>query len=137
MKTSSLGAIRELLGLLKPYRPTVIVSVLLGMAGGLAVTALLATVNQRLHAVSGMHQGLIMAFAGLCVLALASSMAADCGTNFVSQRVIARLRRAIADAIPLFQRSLFHTVSKASVTLPWHPPMGGHAPRPIRNYQNH
>ncbi|WP_431194252.1 hypothetical protein, partial [Pseudomonas taiwanensis] len=43
MKTSSPGAIRELLGLLKPYRPAVIVSVLLGMLGGLAVTALLAT----------------------------------------------------------------------------------------------
>ncbi|MDD1961407.1 cyclic peptide export ABC transporter, partial [Pseudomonas sp. 39004] len=93
MKTSSPGAIRELLGLLKPYRPAVIVSVLLGMVGGLAVTALLATVNQGLHAADGMSQGVILAFAGLCVLALVSSVAADSGTNYVGQKVIARLRK--------------------------------------------
>jgi len=93
MKTSSPGAIRELLGLLKPYRPAVIVSVLLGMLGGLAVTALLATVNQGLHADGGMSQGVILAFAGLCVLALVSSVAADSGTNYVGQKVIARLRK--------------------------------------------
>ena len=52
-----------------------------GMVGGLAVTALLATVNQGLHAADGMSQGVILAFAGLCVLALVSSVAADSGTR--------------------------------------------------------
>ncbi|NIF29263.1 cyclic peptide export ABC transporter [Pantoea sp. Tr-811] len=93
MKTSSPGAIRELLGLLKPYRPIVIVSVLLGVVGGLAVTALLATVNQGLHNSDGMGRGLVLAFAGLCLLALVSSVAADTGTNYVGQKVIARLRK--------------------------------------------
>jgi len=57
------------------------------------VTALLATVNQGLHADGGMSQGVILAFAGLCVLALVSSVAADSGTNYVGQKVIARLRK--------------------------------------------
>lgn len=93
MKTSSPGAIRELLSLLKPYRPVVIVSVLLGIIGGLAVTALLATVNQGLHASDGMGRGVILAFAGLCIVALISSIAADSGTNYVGQKVIAKLRK--------------------------------------------
>ena len=106
MKTSSPGAIRELLGLLKPYRPAVIVSVLLGMVGGLAVTALLATVNQGLHAADGMSQGVILAFAGLCVLALVSSVAADSGTNYVGQKVIARLRKDLGAKVLTDRKSV-------------------------------
>ncbi|CAM3778616.1 ATP-binding protein SyrD [Pseudomonas reidholzensis] len=112
MKTSSPGAIRELLSLLKPYRPLVIVSVLLGIVGGLSVTALLATVNQGLHAPDGMGRGVILAFAGLCVLALVSSVAADSGTNFVGQKVIARLRKDLGAkvlAAPIEQIERYRT----------------------------
>ncbi|AZE72563.1 PvdE, pyoverdine ABC export system, fused ATPase-permease component [Pseudomonas synxantha] len=87
------SALRELLSLLKPYRYTVILSILFGILGGLSVTALLATVNQGLHSESGLTTAVVLAFAGLCVLALLSSIAADIGSNFVGQKVIARLRK--------------------------------------------
>ncbi|MFB3304634.1 cyclic peptide export ABC transporter [Pseudomonas sp. AMR01] len=87
------SALRELLSLLKPYRYTVILSILFGILGGLSVTALLATVNRGLHSDSGLSTAVVLAFAGLCVLALLSSIAADIGSNFVGQKVIARLRK--------------------------------------------
>ena len=87
------SALRELLSLLKPYRYTVILSILFGILAGLGVTALLATVNQGLHSESGLTASVVLAFAGLCVLALLSSIAADIGSNFVGQKVIAKLRK--------------------------------------------
>ena len=87
------SALSELLSLLKPYRYTVILSILFGILGGVSVTALLATVNQGLHSESGLTTAVVLAFAGLCLLALLSSIAADIGSNFVGQKVIARLRK--------------------------------------------
>lgn len=46
MTTKSRGAISEVLGLLKPYRVVVALSILLGMLGGVSVTALLATITK-------------------------------------------------------------------------------------------
>ncbi|MFB4394224.1 MULTISPECIES: cyclic peptide export ABC transporter [unclassified Pseudomonas] len=93
MTAASRSATRELLSLLKPYRLLVASSIVLGILGGLAVTALLATVNQGLHKGDGLGQGVVLAFVSLCVLALVSSIAADLGTNYVGQHVIARLRK--------------------------------------------
>jgi putative ATP-binding cassette transporter len=93
MSAAPRSALRELLSLLKPYRSIVIASVLLGIVGGLSVTALLATVNQGLHSEGGMSQGVVIAFACLCLLALLSSIAADIGTNYVGQNIIATLRK--------------------------------------------
>ncbi|KAF1033212.1 MAG: ABC transporter ATP-binding/permease protein YojI [Pseudomonas sp.] len=87
------SALRELLSLLKPYRYTVMVSIVFGIFGGLSVTALLATVNQGLHNESGLTTGVVLAFVGLCGLALLSSIAADIGSNYVGQKVIATLRK--------------------------------------------
>ena len=95
MTAASPSATRELLSLLKPYRLVVISSIVLGILGGLAVTALLATVNQGLHDADGMSKGIVLAFIGLCVVALVSSIAADIGTNYVGQHVIARLRKEL------------------------------------------
>jgi len=95
MTAASPSATRELLSLLKPYRLVVISSIVLGILGGLAVTALLATVNQGLHNADGMSKGIVLAFIGLCVVALVSSIAADIGTNYVGQHVIARLRKEL------------------------------------------
>ena len=50
MSQPSRGAIHELFTLLKPFRLVVIVSILLGMVGGLSVTVLLATINSALTA---------------------------------------------------------------------------------------
>ncbi|MBM3108006.1 cyclic peptide export ABC transporter [Pseudomonas sp. V1] len=95
MTAASRSATRELLSLLKPYRLLVIFSIVLGIIGGLAVTALLATVNQGLHSEDGMSKGIVLAFVGLCVVALLSSIAADIGTNYVGQHVIAKLRKEL------------------------------------------
>ncbi|MEX5591067.1 cyclic peptide transporter, partial [Pseudomonas urmiensis] len=75
------GAFKGLLALLRPFRTIVTVSVALGMAGGLAITLLLATINTALHSSTGMTQGVILTFAALCLLALISSIVSDIGTN--------------------------------------------------------
>jgi putative ATP-binding cassette transporter len=87
------SAIRELLTLLKPFWPLATLCVVLGVLGGLSITALLATINNGLHAQNGMSTGVVIAFAGFCVVALASSIAADIGTNYIGQHIIARLRK--------------------------------------------
>ena len=87
------SAVRELLSLLKPYRWIVATSILLGIVGGLSITALLATVNRGLHNADGLGTGVIMAFAGLCLVALLCGIGADIGSNLVGQKVIARLRK--------------------------------------------
>ncbi|AIR88246.1 cyclic peptide export ABC transporter [Pseudomonas cremoricolorata] len=93
MTAASRSATRELLSLLRPYRLLVISSIVLGIIGGLAVTALLATVNQSLHNANGLGTGVVLAFIGLCVVALLTSIFADIGSNYVGQHVIARLRK--------------------------------------------
>jgi putative ATP-binding cassette transporter len=87
------SAIRELLTLLKPFWPLATLCIVLGVLGGLSITALLATINNGLHAQNGMSTGVVTAFAGFCVVALASSIAADIGTNYIGQHIIARLRK--------------------------------------------
>ncbi|ARB28051.1 cyclic peptide export ABC transporter [Pseudomonas tolaasii] len=93
------GALHELLVLLKPFRLIVTLSVVLGMVGGLSVTVLLATINSALHAQDGLTQGVVMLFAGLCLLALFSSICSDIGTNYVGQHIIARLRKELGEKV--------------------------------------
>ncbi|MDD0977471.1 cyclic peptide export ABC transporter [Pseudomonas fontis] len=93
------GALSELFALLKPFWPIVAVSVLLGMVGGLSVTALLAITNNALHAESGLTQAVVGAFAGLCLLALLSSICSDIGTNYVGQHIIAKLRKELGEKV--------------------------------------
>lgn len=97
MNKPTRGAIKELLALLKPFRLIVCVSIVLGMIGGLSVTVLLATINNALHAPEGLTQTVIAVFAGLCLLALASSILSDIGTNYVGQHIIARLRKELGE----------------------------------------
>ena len=96
---TSPGVLRELLTLLKPFRLIVSLSVLLGMVGGLSVTVLLATINNALHAEGGLTQQVVALFAGLCVLALASSICSDIGSNYVGQHIIARLRKELGEKV--------------------------------------
>lgn len=99
MTTKPRGAVRELFGLLKPFWPLVTGSIVLGMIGGLSVTALLATINSSLHSDAGLTQGVVLGFAGLCLLALFSSIFSDMGTNYVGQHVIAKLRRELGEKV--------------------------------------
>ncbi|CAI8859237.1 putative pyoverdin transport system ATP-binding/permease protein [Pseudomonas chlororaphis] len=93
------GAFHGLLALLRPFRTTVVISVALGMVGGLAITLLLATINNALHSATGMTQGVVLTFAALCLLALTSSIASDIGTNYVGQRIIAALRKDLGEKV--------------------------------------
>ena len=93
------GAFNGLLALLRPFRTIVTVSVALGMAGGLAITLLLATINNALHSTTGMTQGVVLTFAALCLLALTSSIVSDIGTNYVGQRIIAALRKDLGEKV--------------------------------------
>ncbi|BAP43373.1 cyclic peptide transporter [Pseudomonas sp. StFLB209] len=99
MSQPTRGAIRELMTLLKPFWPVVALSIALGMLGGLSITALLATINSVLHSDSGMSQGIVLGFAGLCLLALFSSILSDIGSNYVGQNVIARLRKTLGEKV--------------------------------------
>lgn len=96
---TSPGVLRELLTLLKPFRLIVCLSVLLGMIGGLSVTVLLATINNALHAEGGLTQNVVAVFAGLCVLALLSTICSDIGSNYVGQHIIARLRKELGEKV--------------------------------------
>ncbi|RON17394.1 cyclic peptide export ABC transporter [Pseudomonas frederiksbergensis] len=93
------GAINELFALLKPFRLIVSVSIVLGMIGGLSVTVLLATINNALHSADGLTRTVVMIFAGLCVLALLTTIVSDIGTNYVGQQIIARLRKELGEKV--------------------------------------
>ncbi|MEG0860728.1 MAG: cyclic peptide export ABC transporter [Pseudomonas sp.] len=93
------GALRELFALLKPFWPVVSISIVLGMVGGLSVTVLLATINTALHAEAGLSSALVGLFAGLCLLALLSSILSDIGTNYVGQHIIATLRTSLGEKV--------------------------------------
>ncbi|KIU47926.1 cyclic peptide transporter [Pseudomonas putida] len=99
MTSKPRGAISELFGLLKPFWPLVSLSIGLGMLGGLSVTALLATINSALHNESDLTQGLVLGFAGLCLMALLSTILSDIGSNYVGQHIIARLRRELGEKV--------------------------------------
>ncbi|MFG0409808.1 cyclic peptide export ABC transporter [Pseudomonas sp. NY5710] len=93
------SALRELFTLLRPFKYTVLGAVLLGVVGGLSITVLLATINRALHAQSGLGQGAVWLFAGLCLVALASSIFSDLGTNRVGQSIIASLRKELGEKV--------------------------------------
>lgn len=97
MTTKSRGAISEVLGLLKPYRVVVALSILLGMLGGVSVTALLATINKALNGSGVPSATVLLTFAGLCAFALLNSILSDIGTNHVGQHIIAGLRKSLGE----------------------------------------
>jgi len=93
------SALRELFILLRPFKFTVMLSIALGIVGGLSITILLATINRALHAEGGLTHSVVWLFAGLCVLALLSSILSDVGTNRVGQHVIASLRKDLGEKV--------------------------------------
>lgn len=99
MPTPPRTSFAALLQPLRPFWPLLTAATLLGVLGGLSVTGLLATINRILHAGESPGVGVLLAFAGLCALALAGSVLSDIGTNRIGQKVIARLRRDLGDRI--------------------------------------
>lgn len=99
MPTQPHSPFSELFKILRPFWPQLLAATLLGVLGGAAITGLLATINYSLHSDGGLQSGLLLGFAGLCVLALVGSIIADIGTNYVGQHVIARLRKELGSKI--------------------------------------
>lgn len=99
MPTLPHSPVSELFNILRPFWPQLLAATLLGVLGGAAITGLLATINYSLHSEGGLQSGLLLGFAGLCLLALVGSIVADIGTNYVGQHVIARLRKELGSKI--------------------------------------
>jgi len=95
----SRSAFADLLRLLKPFWPLVTVSIVLGMVGGLSITVLLATINNALNSEAGLTGNVVVAFAGLCLLALCCSILSDMSSNRVGQYIIRRLRLELGEKV--------------------------------------
>lgn len=107
------GALVELARLLRPYWPVLLGATVAGIAGGAAVTALLATINDSLHLDGGGTAfAVLLAFSGLCAVVVLGSILSDIGTNYVGQHVVARLREELSRKIllaPIDQIERFRT----------------------------
>lgn len=97
--TTPRGNTSELGRLLKPFLPWVLLSAVTGICAGAATVALLGTINQVLNREGGMAGGLLLTFVGLCAVALLGRMASDVSTNFVGQRLVAQVRKSLAQKI--------------------------------------
>ncbi len=85
--------------LLKPFAPWLALSAVTGVAAGAATVALLRTINQVLNQPGGMSGGLLMTFIALCAFALFGRMASDVSSNYVGQRLVAQVRKSLAQKI--------------------------------------
>lgn len=94
---SSLAA--DLLRLLRPHLGWISVSVLTGLCAGAATVGLLATVNSALHDRAALSGTMLWIYLGLCGVALLGRGLSDMGTNRVGQRVVAQLRKGLAENI--------------------------------------
>ncbi|UPK08212.1 cyclic peptide export ABC transporter [Bradyrhizobium sp. 170] len=112
MMNSRSGLTAQILHLLRPYWPTVLGGIVLGIVGGASVAGLLAVVNHGLYASQGDVAMLLYAFAGLCSLILIGSIGSDVSVNYVGQRIIAELRKSLAAKIlaaPIDQLEIYRT----------------------------
>jgi putative ATP-binding cassette transporter len=106
------GLTAQILHLLRPYWPTVLGGIVLGIVGGASVAGLLAVVNRGLYASQDDVATLLYAFAGLCSLILIGSIGSDISANYVGQRIIAELRKSLAAKIlaaPIDQLEIYRT----------------------------
>ncbi len=85
--------------LLKPFAPWLALSAVTGVAAGAATVALLRTINQVLNQPGGMSGGLLITFIALCAFALFGRMASDVSSNYVGQRLVAQVRKSLAQKI--------------------------------------
>ncbi|MDQ0024410.1 putative ATP-binding cassette transporter [Variovorax paradoxus] len=99
MTTTTTGNGAEIGRLLKPFLPWIVLSAVTGVGAGAATVALLGTINRVLNQPGGLAGGLLLTFIGLCVVALFGRMASDVSTNFVGQRLVAQVRKSLAQKI--------------------------------------
>ncbi|WAH56501.1 cyclic peptide export ABC transporter [Pseudomonas silvicola] len=111
MKQPVQGHSGGLFSLLKPYWYLLAGATLLGIVAGASITVLLATTNRALHAQT-FGIGMVLAFGGICLVALVSSIVSDVGTNYVGQKVIASLRKSLGGKVlcaPIDQLERYRT----------------------------
>ncbi len=96
MTSTTPSLAQETLRILKPFWMLVALSAALGVVSGLSVTALLATINSAMNAAGGPDTRTALLFGGLCLLTLTCSTGSNLLTNYVGQKVVARLRRELA-----------------------------------------
>jgi len=89
----------EVARLLRPFLPWLALSVVTGIAAGAATVALLGTINQVLNRSGGMAGGLLLTFVSLCAVALVGRVTSDMSTNRVGQRLVAQVRKSLAQKI--------------------------------------
>jgi putative pyoverdin transport system ATP-binding/permease protein len=89
----------EVARLLRPFMPWLALSVVTGIAAGAATVALLGTINQVLNRSGGMAGGLLLTFVSLCAVALVGRVTSDMSTNRVGQRLVAQVRKSLAQKI--------------------------------------
>jgi putative ATP-binding cassette transporter len=93
------GRAAEASRLLRPFVPWIVLSAIAGVCAGAATVALLATINQVLNRPGGMAGGLLLTFIALCATALLGRVTSDISTNLVGQRLVAQVRKGLAQKI--------------------------------------
>ncbi|NRA55838.1 MAG: cyclic peptide export ABC transporter [Gammaproteobacteria bacterium] len=91
--------LHETLTILKPFRLLVALSTILGVIGGLGITALLATMNEAMNMTHGPDTYLALTFGGLCLLVLACTTLSNLSINYIGQHVVLKLRQRLAKQI--------------------------------------
>ncbi len=99
MTSSGPGNRAEVARLLQPFLPWILLSLVTGISAGAATVFLLRTINMVLNQPGGMAGGLLLTFVALCLVALFGRMASDVSTNFVGQRLVAQVRKSLAQKI--------------------------------------
>ncbi|MDP9900693.1 cyclic peptide export ABC transporter [Variovorax ginsengisoli] len=97
--TSNSSNAAEVARLLKPFTPWIVLSAITGIGAGGATVALLRTINEVLNQDGGMAGGLLLTFIALSLIALLGRVASDVSTNFVGQRLVAQVRKSLAQKI--------------------------------------
>jgi len=97
--TSNSGTSGEIGRLLKPFLPWIVLSAVTGVGAGIATVALLRTINLVLNQQGSMTGSLLLTFIALCAIALFGRMVSDVSTNLVGQRLVAQVRKSLAQKI--------------------------------------
>ncbi len=99
MKIASTVAVVESFGFLRPFWSLAVFATIASSVSGIASGALLAAINRAVHAQGEALLGILAAFAGLCVVSLASEFAGNLGNSLVGQRILATLRKELSAKI--------------------------------------